>query len=107
MAEDDRRLTAENLAEYVGAKDRGDAFAGQCWAEATELVNRHCGKATVPAVILGRATEECGAELFHRRSTKNGLAQFATPDAQPVRVARDPMVAAYPLLDPYLGPGIA
>ena len=43
------------------------------------------------------------AELYHRKNTKNGIAQFAVPDmASPIRIARDPMVAAYPILNRFL-----
>lgn len=108
MDEDAIRLSATSLATYVGAKNPDDPFAEQCWSEAVALVNRRCGKdlAAVPDGVLDRAYLEVGAELYHRRATKNGAAQFAVPDAQPIRIARDPLVSAYPLIDPYLGPGI-
>jgi len=62
----------------------------------------------VPATALLRARIECGSELFHRRSAPNGIAQFATLDGgSAVRVARDPMIAAYPILTPWVGQGIA
>jgi hypothetical protein len=66
------------------------------------------GTATVNADVLLRAKIECGSELFHRRSAPNGIAQFATLDGgSAVRVARDPMIGAYPLLTPYVGLGVA
>jgi len=34
------------------------------------------------------------------------VAQFASMDGTPVRVARDPMIAVYPLLQPYVGYGV-
>jgi hypothetical protein len=62
----------------------------------------------VNADILNRAKIECGSELYHRRSAPNGVAQFATLDGgSAVRVARDPMIAAYPILVPYVGQGLA
>jgi hypothetical protein len=45
----------------------------------------------------------CASELFHRRSAPNGVAQFASFDGSPIRVAKDPMNAVYPLLMPYTG----
>lgn len=62
----------------------------------------------VPQSIMRRAILEVGAELFHRRQAPNGITQFAMPNGPaPVRVARDPLVAARDLLAPFLGPGIA
>lgn len=100
-------MRAESLFEYVGAGDSQTAFVSECWDEALALVSAYVGAAVVPPVILSRATLEVGAELFHRRATKNGVAQFATPDASPIRIARDPMIAAYPILDRYVGGGFA
>lgn len=58
-------------------------------------------------LVLIRAELEVGAELYHRKNTKNAVAQFASPDGSPVRIARDPMVAAYPLLRQLVGGGFA
>lgn len=100
-------MTAADLATYVGASDASSAFVDDCWDEAAALVARYVGQVEVPAVIIKRATIEVGSELFHRKQAPNGIAQFASPDGgAAVRVARDPMVAAYPLLSPYVGLGI-
>jgi hypothetical protein len=96
------------LKAYVGAPDSDDTFVTDCWNEATALVTKFVGTATVSATVLLRAKIECGSELFHRRSAPNGIAQFATLDGgSAVRVARDPMIGAYPLLTPYVGLGVA
>ena len=97
-----------DLLEYVGAQSDEAEFAGECEAQAMALVSNHCGSrvAFVPQDILDRCMLEVGSELFHRRSAPSGIAQFAAPDGAPVRVARDPMVGAYPLLRPYIGMGI-
>ena len=101
-------MTATQLKSYVGAPDSDTTFVTQCWDEAVALVTTFVGTATVPATVLLRARIECGSELFHRRSAPNGIAQFATLDGgSAVRVARDPMIAAYPILVPYVGQGIA
>ena len=100
----------DDLKAYVGAPDSDNAFVASCWTEAHALVDKFCGVAVadVPASVLQRAKVECGSELFHRRSAPNGIAQFANLDgSSAVRVARDPMVAAYPLLTPYIGLGVA
>lgn len=96
------------LKDYVGATHPDDAFVEACWDEATALVTKFVGTATVNADVLTRAYVECGSELFHRRSAPNGVAQFATLDGgSAIRVARDPMIASYPILIPWVGQGIA
>jgi hypothetical protein len=96
------------LKAYVGAPDSDDTFVTACWDEASALVAKFVGTATVPATVLLRAKIECGSELFHRRSAPNGIAQFATLDGgSAVRVARDPMIASVPILVAWVGQGIA
>jgi len=98
----------DDLKAYVGAPASDDAFVADCWTEASALVAKFVGTATVNADVLNRAKIECGSELYHRRSAPNGLAQFATLDGgAAVRVARDPMIAAYPILVAWVGQGIA
>lgn len=100
-------MSAADLLEYVGAGSSDLTFVTACWDSASALVTDYIGETTVPAEIVALATKEVGAELFHRRSAKNGVMQFAAPDAAPARIARDPMVAAYPLLDRYVTRGLA
>ncbi len=96
------------LKEYVGSTTPDDGFVSMCWDEAVALVDKFVGTATVDADVLTRAYIECGSELFHRRSAPNGVAQFATLDGgSAIRVARDPMVGAYPILLPWVGLGLA
>ncbi len=96
------------LRAYVNTDATQDAYLGTCWAEAEALVTAHVGSASVPAAVHARAVLEVGAELYHRRNAPGGvIAAYADLGAAPVRVARDPMVAAYPLLAPYLPGGFA
>lgn len=98
----------DGLKAYVGAPDSDNSFVSDCWDQAHLLVDTFIGTAVVPAAVLTRAKIECGSELYHRRSAPNGVAQFATLDGgSAVRVARDPMVGAYPLLYPYTGLALA
>lgn len=113
-------VTEEQLATYVGLSSV-TPFVSWCRAEAIALVNGWILSVVqdeqwaknldpydyVSGWALDRAYLEVGAELFHRKSTKNAVAQFAAPDGTPVRIARDPLVAAYPLLRPFLGGGFA
>jgi hypothetical protein len=45
---------------------------------------------------------EVGAELYNRRSAPGGIAQFASFDAAPLRIAKNSMVRAYDLLSPFV-----
>ena len=96
-----------DLKGYVGASVADDAFVEQCWTEAAQLVTDFVGTAVVPVSALNRAVLEVGSELFHRRQAPNGVAQFTTIDGSAIRVARDPMVGAYPILQRYTGLGFA
>ncbi len=96
------------LREYVGAPHSDDDFIDACFHEAEELVDTYISDSSVPTIIRDRAVLECGSELYHRRSAPNGISQFAGFDGAPMRVARDPMVSARPLIDPYrTNPGFA
>lgn len=96
------------LAQYVKAAERDAAFVAQCEARAAALVAQRVAGATVPAEILDLARLEVGADLFWRRSARNGVAGFDGADTvQPVRIARDPMRAADDLLRPFLGIAVA
>lgn len=101
-------ISATDLREYVGAGTVDEAFAAECVATADALVSAFVGSAEIPAEIRDRAVLEVGSELFHRRQAPNGIAQFAAADGTPgVRVARDPMVAARPILAPFVPLGFA
>ena len=101
-------MPVEDLAQAVG-EPVDDAYVIQCWAQATALVSQYVegsivvtDPVAIPLEIVDRATLECSSELYHRRNAPNGVAQFATFDGPPIRVARDPMVGAYPILNRYL-----
>lgn len=103
---------AGRLARYVHASP-GDEYVIEAAAEAAAMVDNHAKpenvRGEVPEVILARARLEVGAELFHRRASRNGVVTFGgEPDnLAPLRIARDPMKAAYDILAPYMRPAIA
>jgi len=95
-------VTLGEFQAYVGT-DETD-FPQECLTSGLALVTRYIGAVTtVPAEVKDQAVYIASSELFHRRSAPNGVAQFATMDGSPVRIARDPMGAVYPLLQPYVG----
>jgi hypothetical protein len=96
-------VTLSELQAYVGTDETG-SFIQSCLDSGTAQVGNYVGVITVvPDQIHRQATLICSSELFHRRSAPNGVAQFASLDGTPVRVAKDPMGAVYPLLLPYVG----
>lgn len=95
--------TWTDLKTAVGARDDLDAFTETCWDTAVELVERYIGDNFVPDVVQDKAKLNVGAELFNAKDAKNGIAQFASFDGQnAARIPRDPMVAGYGLLNPWL-----
>jgi len=98
---------AIDLKAYVNGAEDDLEFIESCEVQAYALVDGFVGTATVPSTVLERAYLEVGSELFHRRSAPNGVMQFTTLDGSAIRVARDPMVGAYPLLKRFVGFGLA
>ena len=96
----------DDLTRYVGAQVDGvdeHFIENHCWNPAVALVDQFIGDVeTVPGTIRTRAIMECGAELYNRRSAPGGIAQFASFDAAPLRIARNSMVRAYDLLAPFV-----
>jgi hypothetical protein len=97
-------VTLAEFQAYVGTDE--STFPQECLTAAQELVNKYHGSSNIPVAIHDQAVYICASELFHRRSAPNGIAQFASMDGSPVRVARDPMTAVYSLLMPYVGFGV-
>lgn len=114
-------VSVADVKAYVGSTDpEYDDLLANCLAEATELVEKYITRvywdaitqaylhdaAYVPDVILDRAFLEVAADLFNRRNAPNGIqnAQFALEGATPMRINRDPMAPAYPLLRRYVLP---
>lgn len=99
-------VTLEELQAYIGTEETGD-FIESCLSAGNALVGNYIGEVdTVPNEVHRQAILICASEIFHRRSAPNGIAQFASMDGSPVRVAKDPMGAVYPLLLPYVGFGV-
>lgn len=98
-------ISVADLQAYIGTEETGE-FISSCLTAGHALVDRYQGEAEVPQQIHVQAVLICASEIFHRRSTPQGIAQFATNEGSPVRVARDPMGAVYPLLLPYVGYGV-
>lgn len=96
------------LLAQVNGNASDVAIAERAWSTASALVANFVRSSVVPEEVTTEAILQCGSEIWHRRQAPNGIQQFATPDGtSAIRVARDPMLAAYPLLIPYVGLGIS
>jgi hypothetical protein len=99
-------VTLADLQAYIGTDETGD-FIESCLTAGNSIVGNYIGAVnTVPGEVHNQAILIVSSELFHRRSAPNGIAQFASMDGQPIRMGRDPMAAAYPLLLPFVGYGV-
>lgn len=102
---------ATTLQQFVQAAARDEAFVTDCAAEAEAMVAhrlRGVPEGAVPPAVRARAVLEAGADLYWRRSARNGIAAFDAPEGvQTMRIGRDPMASAEAVLRPYLGFGIA
>jgi hypothetical protein len=91
-----------DLKAYVGSSDVDDAFVEDCWNTAEDLIASYVQSTKIPAQVLKRCNLEVGSELYHRRSAPMGVSQYATYDGAPIRIARDPLIGVYPLLNRYM-----
>lgn len=91
------------LSRYVGDVPLTD-YLKECVSVAWLSVMHFVGAAVVPRYILDRAVLEVAAELYHRKNAPNGIKSYADTfdGASAIRVARDALVAARPLLTPYM-----
>lgn len=99
------------LRSYVGADptDGLDSLLTSCLSEALLLVEKFVGPRPVPSPIRDRAVTEVAADLFNRRNAPHGVMnqQYTTidgPGVEAVRISRNPMTAAYPILRPWVRP---
>lgn len=103
---------SESLSTYVKATDKDSEYVQDCHEQAEAMVEQFIKdngrtNVTLPEVIKARAVLEVGAELYFRRQSRLGIAGLDNAEGQPMRIARDPMRAAYDLLMPYTKPALA
>ena len=95
-------ILLEEFKAYIGTDEDSD-FVEQALDAGHALVDNYQGEADVPTDLHRIAILQVASEIFHRRSAPNGIAQFASMDGSPIRVAKDPMASVYALLLPYVG----
>lgn len=106
-------VSAGQLSTYVGDGGAAPEYVAESLAEAASMVAGHIKpenvRAAPPPHVVRRAVLEVGAELYHRRTSRNGVVGLdAGPDNfAPLRITRDPMKACYDILRPYMKAAIA
>lgn len=95
-------VTVSDFRSYVGTDEDSD-FVTNCLAAGKALVDRFIGTVEVPSHIVDEAYLIAASEFFYRRQSPQGVTQFATMDGSPVRAAKDPLNAVYPILLPWCG----
>lgn len=104
--EEENVVTPDAAAAYAGAPS-GEAITHDLDA-AHALVRKHTGSADVPTAVIRSAVLDVASDLYSRRQHHNGVVTFDSPDGvTALRVNRDPMASAYPLLRPYVTPPLA
>ena len=100
--------TTDDLMDYCGAQESDRDYLEKCLAQAMMLVNAYCIRTPeIPEEVLDGAYLQVGSELFHRKSAPNGIAQFSSLDGStPIRVAKDPMMSVYSLLNRWVTSGV-
>lgn len=74
---------------------------------AVQMVRSYVGAAEIPDKIAHRAVLEVARELNTRMLSPGGVFSAFADAGSPVRLARDPLRAVYPMLAPYVRPGLA
>lgn len=100
-------ITTAQVRAKVNASEATlpDADVQVAVAVATKLVIAHIGAAEVPIEITDRAVLLVAVEQINQDNAPNGIANqvFDTDGVPtPVRIARDPMKPAYPVLAPWV-----
>lgn len=99
-------LTSKQLAQTMKIADSDRLGRHLSTAKAMiEDYTRGCTQ--IPEEILNRACEALTREIYHQDDAPNGVKMFGGLDGAPIRLARDPFVAARPYLSRYRKLGFA
>lgn len=74
---------------------------------AIQMIQAYVGSSEIPDRIAHRAVLEVARELNTRALNPGGVFSAFADAGSPVRLARDPLRAVYPMLAPYVRPGFA
>uniref|UniRef100_UPI0035645BBD hypothetical protein n=1 Tax=Actinotalea sp. TaxID=1872145 RepID=UPI0035645BBD len=100
------------LASGTGQGSISDDELGLLYDQADALVQQYAGAraaellAAQPAMMT-RCTLDAADRLHALEVSPNGAAVYGDLEATPQRVARDPLIAVYPILDRFLEAGIS
>lgn len=106
-------IDAGRLADEVNADATAhDVVLGECVSVAHELLLQYVAQtgAEIPDPVFDRAWLVSAVDLFNQSQAPNGVLnqQFADSEGGvttiPVKISRDPLAGAYPLLALYVDP---
>ena len=105
-------ISTNRLATEVGAGTEHETVLEECVAISQELLLQYDQQqgAEVPDAVFDRAWLTVAVDLFNVSQAPNGVLnqQFDTGDGSvstvPIRISRDPLAGAYPLLALYVDP---
>ena len=91
------------LRAYLHNPTATDAELTPVLTSATHLVDKATSGRDVPGEILTLAVHKVAAELWAARDAVGGIVAGYSDLGGSVRLARDPMIAARPILAPWIG----
>lgn len=105
--------TAEQIAVLrarlnagTGEGSLSDTELALLWDDAASQVDVYVGDAVVPAATLTRAILSAADRMHILDVSPDGATQYDA-EGSPIRVSRDPLAGAYPLLARFVGGGFA
>lgn len=102
-------LLRARLGAGTQAGSISDTELDLLWDQAAELLAKYIGEATVPESTVTRCTLDVADRLHTLEVSPNGQPLYVDLDGGSgvARIARDPLIGVYPILDRYLPGGFA
>lgn len=106
---EDLTLAAVRLGKALG-DDPDPANPGadlRAWCEnAWQIIAAYLGEESVPEGVMKQAVHTVALEIQRREKAPGGVLAAFGGDGGPIRLARDPLTPAIPILRPFISAGI-
>ena len=99
-------VSVDDLRSYINAPDSDDEFLAQCLDTSYELLASYLDGNIAPPAVFDQAHLIAASDTYMRRSSPQGLSQFASTGEAPIRVPKDVLNGVYPLLQQYVEVGL-